>query len=64
MPRLFTGLEIPAELRDEIARLKVPLPGGRWTEPDNLHLTLRFVTQTEFRNDVAARATPRHPRDR
>ena len=43
MPRLFTGLEIPAELREEIARLKVPLPGGRWTEPDNLHLTLRFV---------------------
>jgi 2'-5' RNA ligase len=21
----------------------VPLPGGRWTEPENLHLTLRFV---------------------
>ena len=43
MPRLFTGIEIPAEVREEIARLKVPLPGGRWTEPDNLHLTLRFV---------------------
>jgi RNA 2',3'-cyclic 3'-phosphodiesterase len=44
MPRLFTGIEIPAELRAEIARLKVPLPGGgRWTEPENLHLTLRFV---------------------
>jgi 2'-5' RNA ligase len=43
MPRLFTGLEIPAELREEIARLKVPLPGGRWIEPENLHLTLRFV---------------------
>ena len=43
MPRLFTGIEIPAEVREEIARLKVPLPGGRWTEPENLHLTLRFV---------------------
>ncbi len=43
MPRLFTGIEIPEEIREEIARLKVPLPGGRWTEPDNLHLTLRFV---------------------
>ena len=43
MPRLFTGIEIPAEVREEIARLKVPLPGGRWIEPENLHLTLRFV---------------------
>lgn len=43
MPRLFTGIEIPAEQREDIARIKVPLPGGRWTEPDNLHLTLRFV---------------------
>ena len=43
MPRLFTGIEIPEEVREEIARLRVPLPGGRWTEPENLHLTLRFV---------------------
>ena len=44
MPRLFTGIEIPAEQREEIARLKLPLPGGsRWTEPSDLHLTLRFV---------------------
>ncbi len=44
MPRLFTGIEIPAEPREQIARLKIPLPGGgKWTEPDNLHLTLRFV---------------------
>jgi 2'-5' RNA ligase len=48
MPRLFTGIEIPAEIREEIARLKVPLPGGsRWTDPDDLHLTLRFVGDIE-----------------
>ncbi|HWK37822.1 MAG TPA: RNA 2',3'-cyclic phosphodiesterase [Hyphomicrobium sp.] len=48
MPRLFTGIEIPADVREEIARLKVPLPGGgRWTEPDALHLTLRFVGDIE-----------------
>lgn len=48
MPRLFTGIEIPAEQREEIARLKIPLPGGgRWTEPDDLHLTLRFVGDIE-----------------
>jgi len=48
MPRLFTGIEIPAEQREEIARLKLPLPGGgRWIEPDDLHLTLRFVGDIE-----------------
>ena len=29
MPRLFTGIEIPAEQREEIARLRQPLPGNR-----------------------------------
>lgn len=48
MPRLFTGIEIPAEQREEIARLKLPLPGGgRWTDPVDLHLTLRFVGDIE-----------------
>ena len=48
MPRLFTGIEIPAEQREEIARLKLPLPGGsRWTDPDDLHLTLRFVGEVD-----------------
>ncbi len=44
MPRLFTGIEIPDEQREEIARLRQPLPGSsRWMEPENLHLTLRFA---------------------
>jgi RNA 2',3'-cyclic 3'-phosphodiesterase len=44
MPRLFTGIEIPDEQREDIALLGRPLPGGsKWVEPDNLHLTLRFA---------------------
>ncbi len=44
MPRLFTGIEIPDEQREELARLRQPLPGSsRWIEPENLHLTLRFA---------------------
>lgn len=42
MPRLFSGLELPPDVRDSLAALRQPLPGARWTEPDNLHLTLRF----------------------
>jgi 2'-5' RNA ligase len=44
MPRLFTGIELPTEQREELARLRQPLPGSsRWIEPENLHLTLRFA---------------------
>jgi 2'-5' RNA ligase len=43
MPRLFTGIEIPDEQREELARIRQPLPGGKWIEPENLHLTLRFA---------------------
>ena len=60
MPRLFTGIEIPAATREEIARLRRPLPGGKWMEPENLHLTLRFagdidnVQAAEFADRLAS----------
>ncbi len=48
MPRLFTGIEIPAEQRAELFRLRMPLPGGsKWIEPENYHLTLRFAGDIE-----------------
>jgi 2'-5' RNA ligase len=43
MPRLFAGLELPEDVRGELARLKCPIPGARWVEPANLHLTMRFA---------------------
>lgn len=43
MPRLFTGLEIPPEIGDSLAMLRGGLPGARWADPDNYHLTLRFI---------------------
>ena len=42
MPRWFTGLELPLQVRESLARLRQPLPGARWIEPRDLHLTLRF----------------------
>jgi len=42
MPRLFAGLELPEDVRDELAALEMPLPGVSWVDIDNLHLTLRF----------------------
>ena len=43
MPRLFTGLEIPAEVAQSLSFLRGGLPGARWIDPDNYHLTLRFI---------------------
>ena len=43
MPRLFTGLEIPADVASSLAALRGGLPGGRWIDPENYHITLRFI---------------------
>lgn len=43
MPRLFTGIELPQSIRNELASLRAPLPGAKWVEAANLHLTLRFA---------------------
>lgn len=42
MPRLFTALEIPEDIRDELSALERPLPGANWTDADDYHVTLRF----------------------
>jgi len=51
MPRLFTALEIPAEVGDALAMLRGGLPGARWADPENYHLTLRFIGDVD---DVVA----------
>lgn len=43
MPRLFTGIEIPAPIGQQLAMLRGGLPGARWIDPENYHLTLRFI---------------------
>jgi 2'-5' RNA ligase len=43
MPRLFTGLEIPESLGGSLSMLRGGLPGARWIDPENYHLTLRFI---------------------
>lgn len=43
MPRLFVGLEVPDPVADALAGLRGGLPGARWIEPQDYHVTLRFV---------------------
>ena len=43
MPRLFSGLEIPQEIAKRLSMLRGGLEGARWVEPENYHITLRFI---------------------
>lgn len=52
MLRLFVALDFPPDVRDRLAGLAGGVPGARWTDPDGLHLTLRFIG--EVSDDRAA----------
>ncbi len=41
--RLFVGLELPWELKQQLSLLVGGLPGARWVPVVNYHLTLRFI---------------------
>src|ERR1700752_652942 len=43
MPRLFTALEIPRRGAESPSMMRGGLPGARWIDPENYHLTLRFI---------------------
>ncbi|MFG1297795.1 MULTISPECIES: RNA 2',3'-cyclic phosphodiesterase [Xanthobacter] len=43
MPRLFTALEIPPDVGLGLSLLRGGLSGARWIDPENYHVTLRFV---------------------
>jgi 2'-5' RNA ligase len=47
MPRLFTALEIPRDASLSLTLLRGGLPGARWIDPENYHLTLRFIGDVE-----------------
>ena len=43
MPRLFTALEIPADIAFSLSLLRGGLPRARWIDTENYHVTLRFI---------------------
>jgi 2'-5' RNA ligase len=50
MPRLFTGLELPDAVVGQLALLRGGVVAARWLEPEDYHMTLRFI------GDIDARA--------
>jgi 2'-5' RNA ligase len=49
MPRLFTGLEIPARVAAALSTLRGGLIGARWIDAANYHVTLRFIGDVDGR---------------
>jgi RNA 2',3'-cyclic 3'-phosphodiesterase len=55
MPRLFTGLELPEVVVGQLALLRGGVVGARWLEPEDYHITLRFIGDIDARmaRDIA-----------
>jgi len=56
MPRLFTGVEIPPDVALSLSMLRGGLPGARWIDAENYHVTLRFIGDVDdaVAHDVAS----------
>src|SRR5215475_2786696 len=52
MLRLFVGIGFPPELKLQLSLLCSGVPGAKWVDPGNFHLTLRFIG--EIGEDIAA----------
>ena len=49
MPRLFTGIELPDETVEALAAMRGGVFGARWMEPEDYHITLRFIGDVDLR---------------
>lgn len=66
MPRLFTGIEVPPETGLALSAFRGGLPGARWVEPADYHVTLRFIGDVDGGladeiTDALAEIRPRPP---
>ncbi len=47
MFRLFVAIDPPAAVIARLGGLCAGVPGARWVEPDQMHLTLRFIGEVD-----------------
>jgi RNA 2',3'-cyclic 3'-phosphodiesterase len=43
MPRLFVAVDLPEEHKRLLSGLQTDIPTARWSRPQQMHLTLRFI---------------------
>jgi len=49
MMRLFVAIPLPEALTDRLGQMRGGLTNARWVDPDNMHLTLRFIGEVDGR---------------
>ena len=47
MYRLFVAIDLPSDVKERLRPLCGGLPGARWVDGDQLHLTLRFIGEVD-----------------
>ena len=47
MVRLFTAVPLPDMVRQQLMLAAGGVPGARWSEPHNMHITLRFIGEVD-----------------
>jgi 2'-5' RNA ligase len=47
MPRLFIAIDMPEQVQDQISDLYTAIQGARWVPQDQLHITMRFIGETD-----------------
>ncbi|MBN2143983.1 MAG: RNA 2',3'-cyclic phosphodiesterase [Candidatus Aureabacteria bacterium] len=47
MVRLFVGIDFPEEIKEKLSELCCGVPGAKWVEKPQMHLTLRFIGETD-----------------
>lgn len=45
--RLFVAVDLPEDVQDDVSRMALGVPGARWLDPEDYHLTLRFVGEVD-----------------
>jgi 2'-5' RNA ligase len=55
MHRLFIAIDFPDDVNEALANLCFGIPGAKWVSKDQLHLTLRFIGDSDDRlfSDIA-----------
>lgn len=43
MPRLFIAIDLPESIKESLLKLVCKIPGARWSNREQLHLTLTFI---------------------
>ena len=45
--RLFIAIDLPEAITERLSTMSCGLPGARWVQPEQMHLTLRFIGEVD-----------------